>query len=84
MAENVEPIFGGPAPTDPVPDIVEMLEGLLEQARSGDLRGFAYAVARPGTAGEEWHAEPEAKFELVTAVAVLHHRIVADLADETR
>lgn len=82
MAENIAPIFGGPAPGEPVPEIVEMLESLLAQARCGDLRGFAYAAARAGQAGHEFHFEADAKFEVASGVLALQHRVARILAGE--
>lgn len=40
---------------EPVPNVVEALEGLLARAKDGSLRAIAYAVVRvDGTVGTGW------------------------------
>lgn len=52
MAEaNVVPLTKHaliPNARDPNPDVVKLLEELLDQARSGELAGFAIALLHPG------------------------------------
>lgn len=66
---------------EPVKPIVELLERLLDRARRGDIRAFAYAVVRNGFWTEEGiktaDDEPLGP-SIIGAVAVLHGRIVND------
>lgn len=83
-ADNrVASLFGGPAPADPVPEIIAMCERLLERAKSGDLRALAYAAASRtagGTIGHGWEVTGGEWFALAAAVLALHTRISNDLA----
>lgn len=52
--DKVVSLFGT-APGHPVPDVVRTLEELLERAKVGDVRAFAYANVRlDGTVGTGW------------------------------
>lgn len=60
---------------DPNPDIVETLERLLEQARSGELRGIAYAACKVGdVTATGWDGSDGSRHPLSTAIAVLNSR----------
>lgn len=79
---TIIPLHGGPAPSDPVPDVVDLAERLLDRARSGDLRALAVAtVAGPEAAavGTEWAAAGGTRYVLAGTVMALHARIGADL-----
>ena len=60
---------------DPCPEIVETLERLLAEAKSGDLRGIAYAACKIGdVTATGWDGADGARHPLSTAIAVLSSR----------
>lgn len=62
-----------------VPEIVARLEGLLEQAKRGDIRAMAIALVRPGYTTStlfECGDEP-LSHELMAAITYLQHRYAA-------
>ena len=85
MTENrVAALFGGPAPADPVPDIVSLCERMLERAKTGELRALAFAtVTRDagGRIGSGWERADGERFNLAAAVMALHVRVSNDLAN---
>lgn len=71
---------GSIPPGQPNPDMVETLEGLLEQAKSGELRGIAYATIRTGdVTGTGWEGSDGSRHWLSSAILMLHHRYAAAL-----
>lgn len=69
-------------PNDPNPDLVETLEGLLARAKSGDLRGFAYATfSVGGGTGTGWDGSDGARHPIAAAIMMLHHRYAAALME---
>ena len=80
-SDKVAPLFGGPAPGEPSPEIIAELRRLLEQAERGEIRGLAYAVARGADfADHGYRAHGGALFATAAGVMALHHQIAADLA----
>lgn len=74
---NVHLMPGGAVPeNEPVPGAIELLERLLAQAKSGELRAVAVAVCvghrRVIT---DWHSNNE-YFTLIGGVGWLHHRML--------
>lgn len=75
---------------EPVADVVKILEQLLEEARSGELVGIAFATVRAkfGTeaaalsAGAGWEHGHGAKHALITAIAVLDFRTKQSLNED--
>jgi mevalonate pyrophosphate decarboxylase len=61
------------------PDIVEKLERLLEEARSGALRGIAFAIVRDGRFLTSWSYDSSAAVAdaLGAGVLVLGYRMAA-------
>lgn len=59
-----------------VPEIVELLEGLLERARSGEIHALAYAAARGEGDGfsSGWEGNSGTRDALGAALSFLHHR----------
>ena len=44
MTDNIKPLFPGrPTGTEPVEELVEILEDLLTRAKSGELQSLAFA-----------------------------------------
>ena len=57
------------------PDMVKTLERLLDEAKRGEIIGFAYATALPNDSqGSGWEGTAAASHQLLTAVTMLHHR----------
>lgn len=80
--DNVTPLFGGPAPGETCPKIIEDLRRLLEQAERGEVRGLAYAVARGSDfADHGYHFHSGGLFALAAGVMALHHHIADHLAE---
>lgn len=71
---------------EPVVPIVELLERLLDRAKRGDIRAFAYAVVRNGFWTEEGvksaEDEPLAP-SIIGAVAVLQGRLIDDQLEKS-
>jgi len=70
-----------------IPRIVELLEELLAEAKSGVLIGVAVATVRRGPggrcrAGNMWEDATGEKGELITAVNWLAFRMMRQLDDE--
>ena len=60
---------------DPNPDLVETLERLLDSAKSGELRGIAYAGCKVGDATVTgWDGSDGTRHPLSTAIAILQSR----------
>lgn len=60
---------------DANPEIVETLERLLEEAKSGELRGIAYAACKVGdVTATGWNGSDGSRHPLSTAIAVLNSR----------
>lgn len=62
-------------PGNPFPDLVEILEGLLALARTGEIVGLAYVTARrDNLAATGWTGDAGTRNALATGVLCLHHR----------
>ena len=79
MTDGVIPIFGGFQPGDPDPDLVDMLEGLLERARSGHVTGLAFAALESTGAVEAGWKSREPGYALAAAVGLLNAEYFASL-----
>ncbi len=87
MTENVIALPGNtvPLPTgEPYGELVEMLEGLLGDARSGRLVAFAYASVKRDllSIGTAWLEPGNHSFPLMAAVSVLQHRVAEHASDQ--
>lgn len=74
---NVMQLPGAPTPeTDPVPETVELIERMLEKAKSGEIRSVAVAYTLEGRGTiTNWHNNGEF-YVLMSSVAVLHHEML--------
>jgi hypothetical protein len=82
VTAKVFALRGATPPGEPVGCVVELLEGLLAQARSGELRALAYAaVRRDGTVASGWQ-KPDAPGDGPAHMPESHglHSAVATLA----
>lgn len=78
--KNVATIHGGRVPGQPSEAIIETLESLLVEARSGRLIGVAYATCcDDGKQGTGWDGEAGSRHPLGTAIMMLHHRYADSL-----
>ena len=66
-------------PGNPNPDIVMEIERLLDEAKSGDLTGFAYCTIRNDNKGTGWSGNAGTRDSLGAAIMMLHHRYAAGL-----
>lgn len=80
MPAEIKTIHGGRVPGAPSTGIIEDLERLLSEARSGRLVGLAYATANEdGKQGTGWAGEAGSRHPLGTAIMMLNHRYAAGL-----
>lgn len=62
-------------PGEANPDIVEILEKLLEEAKSGELRGLAYCTVKLNNVlGTGWAGSDGTRYLLGAATGMLAHR----------
>jgi hypothetical protein len=75
MTAEVISLRGDARDGEPDEEIVERLEGLLAEAKSGQLTGMAYAVTRPGdSVGTGWAGMYGTTFSLGGAILMLQLR----------
>lgn len=82
MSDTVVPLKNFSVPSnDAVPEIVEILEEALEQARTGQLVGLAIVKVKrqPLAFSQHYHASQNSNHSLGAGVLSLHHRIGRDL-----
>lgn len=84
MAGEVVQLREGTAlPGQPDEALVALLERLLEDARSGDLRAIAYATVRAGGAvGTGWDGGRGTRDPLSTAISILGVRYPLAVLEE--
>lgn len=69
-------------PGEANPDMVAAIESLLARAKSGELRGFAYATFAVGNiTGTGWEGSDGARHPIASAIMMLHHRYAAALME---
>lgn len=69
-------------PGEANPDLVSVLESLLSRAKTGDLRGMAYATSSVGNVTDTgWEGSDGARHPLAAAIMILHHRYAAALME---
>ena len=62
-------------PGEANPDMVAVVEDLLDRAKSGELRGLAYATFASGDiTGTGWEGSDGSRHPLSSAIAMLQHR----------
>lgn len=80
MAEIID-VFGGPSPDQPVEDLVLIAEDLLAKAKSGKLRGIAYAAAYEQVGESVVYYSPGKLHALGGFVLALSHQMANEIAD---
>lgn len=77
MDNKIVPLHGGPVATGHShPDVVELLEALLEEAKRGEVAGVAIAVVDGGDSlRTEWAQGNSSTSRLVGAIALMQYRI---------
>ena len=79
---NIKPLFGGPIPGEVDPDLVEELQGLLDDAKSGALLAIGYCTVRSSDEiGTGWVGCAGTNDKLSTAIMMMTHRYSAALLD---
>ncbi len=86
--EKIATIHGGRKPNEPSKAIIESLEGLLAEARSGDLIAIAYCTIRDSgeptnpVQGTGWDGEAGTKHSLGTVIMMLQTRYFNAMLDQ--
>ena len=76
LMSNVISLTGNIPHGEPNQDIIEDLERLLEEAKSGELRGLVYGVVRKnGHLGNGFSASGDEIIKLVASAALASHRL---------
>lgn len=77
---KVVPFSGVIVPGEADPDIIDLMEEMLEDAKSGQLRGIAFATVRMGNVlGSGWVGSD--RDSMATSVMLLHHRFAATILE---
>lgn len=67
--------YAARASVEPVPDVIASLEGLLERAKKGEIRGFAMAtVGSAGVAASVWAGTDGWFHEISSGILTLQYR----------
>lgn len=68
-----------PSPTDPVPSVVEVLEDMLQRARSGEIVATALVgITKDGGILRFW-ASNGRSIELIGGVSIMQSRLIDDM-----
>jgi hypothetical protein len=82
VAAEIKTIHGGSKPGEPSAELVETLEYLLKDAKSGELVALGYATVRNGKVkGTGWDGMAGTRDTLGSAINMLHHRYTKALLD---
>jgi len=74
---TVVSLKGAPIPGVANPDVIEMLERLLEEAKRGEIVALGYALVGPASQRTGWRGgDNQNKFLLHSAARLLEHRIM--------
>lgn len=76
-----------PAQPQAVPEVVAFLERLLEEAKDGTIRSFAYAAAKVGNeTGTGWVMDPNGAetHVLNSAISIVQHRFLMNVCEASR
>ena len=77
---NIATFRGGPRPGEADPDLVEKLEQLLAEAKSGELVAVAHVMLyRDGTSRNGWIGSGVTAQPLGFAISLLAHRYYASV-----
>lgn len=83
MGAEIKSIHGGHVTGQPDEDVVNILEALLERAKSGDLIGIAYATTNTnGDQATGWCGVAGTRHPVGTAITMLQHRYHAALMEK--
>jgi hypothetical protein len=65
-------------------DVIEVVESLLERAKSGEIIGIAYSITREDrSVNDGWARSDDAShFSLIVGLDLLKHRMVSEVIDE--
>ncbi len=72
---NVKSIHGTSVPGQPVPEVVDLLEDMLEEARSGSLRSVAMVGVKESNEVLTYYHSEDNFFTLLGGVACLQSRL---------
>lgn len=69
------PLPDRPRDSQPVPEVVAFIEGLLARAKAGDIQAIAVAYAAPGeVTGDGWSVGKGYSHQIMAAIADLFYR----------
>lgn len=67
-----------------VPEVIEVLEDALAEARAGRVTAVALAIVRPeGGTCDQWGMQSGRVHELMASITYLQHRYTADVLSES-
>lgn len=83
MTAEIKAIYSGPIPYEPDPDIIELLEELLDRANTGAMNSFAYSVSyENGNISTGWEGKAGTRNTAATGIALLQHRYMQFLLEQ--
>ena len=82
MTKKIVSITGAPLSTEPVPETIAMLRGLLAEAEQGNVRSIALAWTDSGRSiFTTWHSDNE-YFNLIGGAGYLHYRMMLGVKND--
>lgn len=80
MTDKVTPLFAGQRTgTEPVPELIALLDDLMAQAKSGELQTFAFAGTCADTGVVSGICGAGDVFTLVGALRVVESRLISQV-----
>jgi len=79
LMSDVVRLWGGVSEGSVVPDVVEILEELLERAKAGELQALAFATVNGGGAlGTGWNGNEGTRDVMGASISLLQSRYFLD------
>ena len=72
----------GALPGEPDQGVIEEIERLLEEAKSGELRAFAFATVLPNRLGTGWAGAAGTRNDVGMAISLLAYRYPQAVMDQ--
>jgi len=66
---------------EPKQDVIDTLEGLLERAKTGEIRSLAAIIVRGGTTGNLWAGMDEDNMAVIGELRVLERDLIDSLVE---
>ena len=71
---NIVAIYGNTVPGEPNQDMIDDLDRMLGEAKSGELQAIAYCTVRDGHKSTGWVGNSGTSDSIAAAIAMLSHR----------